>query len=128
MVFLPPNIVFPVIALAILKALCISARPVSENSSNPTNARRYSEHVPPIGSDTFNPGTLSHPATIAVDPLEVILDESGLGVLDGHDEGSGNTDEGEGPLDEIANPKMRTKRKVSSFQGDLVSPRQTIDE
>ncbi|KAG1749756.1 uncharacterized protein EDB91DRAFT_1244369 [Suillus paluster] len=100
MVFLPPNIIFPVIALAVLKALCISARPVSENSSNPAYARRYSEHVPPIGSDTFNAGTLSHPATIAVDPLEVMLDASGLGSLDGHN--SSDTDEGEGPLDKLA--------------------------
>ncbi|KAG0702747.1 hypothetical protein DFH29DRAFT_920219, partial [Suillus ampliporus] len=107
MVFLPPNVVFPVVALAVLKAMCISARPLSESYSNPANARRYSEHVPPIGSDTFNPGTLSHPATIAVDPLEVMLDASGLGALDGHDEGSSNTDEGEGPLDEMATLKVR---------------------
>ncbi|KAG2045106.1 hypothetical protein BDR03DRAFT_1086644 [Suillus americanus] len=118
MVFLLPNVVFSIIALAILKVMCISARPVSENSSNPANARRYSEHVPPMGSDTFNPGTLSHPATIAVDPLEAILDESGLGALDGHDEGSSNTDEGtEGPLDEIAHLRARTDREVGSFQG-----------
>ncbi|KAG2120623.1 uncharacterized protein F5147DRAFT_662668 [Suillus discolor] len=114
MVFLLPSAVFSVIVLVILKAMSISARPVSENSLNPANARRYSEHVPPIGSDTFNPGTLSHPATVAVDPLEAILDESGLGALDGHD-----TDEGEGPLDEIAHLKPRTsiEGEVSSFQG-----------
>jgi hypothetical protein len=62
-----------------------------------------------MGSDTFNPGTLSHPATVAVDPLEAILDESGLGALDGHDEGSSNTDEEGGSLDEIAHLKVRTK-------------------
>lgn len=62
-----------------------------------------------MGSDTFNPGTLSHPATVAVDPFEAMLDESGLGALDGHDEGSGDTDEEEGPLDEIAHLKVRTK-------------------
>ncbi|KAG1784213.1 hypothetical protein EV702DRAFT_41835 [Suillus placidus] len=113
-----PNVVFSVIALAILKVMSISARPVSENSSSPANTRRYTQHVPPIGSDTFNPGTLSHPATVAVDPLEAILDESGLGVLDGHDGGSSNTDEGEGPLDDIAHLKARTlERGVSSFQG-----------
>jgi len=49
-----------------------------------------------MGSDTFNPGILSHPATIAIDPLEAMMDTTGLGALDGHDEGSGNTDEGEG--------------------------------
>ncbi|KAG2075161.1 hypothetical protein BDR04DRAFT_1092014 [Suillus decipiens] len=108
MVFLLPNFVFSIITLAILKVMTISARPVSENSSSPANARRYSEHVPPIGSDTFNPGTLSHPATVAVDPLEVVLDESGLGALDGHDEGSSDTDQGEGQLDEIAHLKART--------------------
>ncbi|KAG2154578.1 hypothetical protein DEU56DRAFT_769254 [Suillus clintonianus] len=115
MVFLARNVVrvFPVIVLAILKALSISARPVSEDSSNSANARGYSEHVPPIGSDTFNPGTLSHPATIAVDPFEAILDESGLGALDGHDEESSNTDEGEGPLDEIAHLKVRTEKSVA---------------
>ncbi|KAG2352248.1 hypothetical protein BDR07DRAFT_1418239 [Suillus spraguei] len=108
MVFLLPNFVFSIIALAILKFMSISAHPVSENSSNPANARRYTEHVPPIGSDTFNPGTLSHPATVAVDPLEAVLDESGLGALDGHDESSSDTDQGEGPLDEIAHLKART--------------------
>ncbi|KAG1828415.1 hypothetical protein EV424DRAFT_539446 [Suillus variegatus] len=117
MVFLPPSAVFSGIVLVIVKVMSISARPVSENSLNPANARRYSEHVPPIGSDTFNPGTLSHPATVAVDPLEAILDESGLGALDGHDESSSNTDEGEGPLDEIAHLKPRTEGEVSSFQG-----------
>ncbi|KAG1766400.1 hypothetical protein EDD22DRAFT_878133, partial [Suillus occidentalis] len=100
MVFPRPNVVFPVIALAILKVISTSARPVSERMG-----RRYTEHVPPMGSDTFNPGTLSHPATVAVDPLEAILDESGLGALDGHDEGSSNTDEEEGSLDEIAHLK-----------------------
>ncbi|KAG2755415.1 hypothetical protein P692DRAFT_20767541 [Suillus brevipes Sb2] len=105
MVFPRSNVVFPVIALAILKVMSTFARPVSENSSNLANERRYTEHVPPMGSDTFNPGTLSHPATVAVDPLEAILDESGLGALDGHDEGSSNTDEEEGSLDEIAHLK-----------------------
>ncbi|KAG2159603.1 uncharacterized protein EDB93DRAFT_1244395 [Suillus bovinus] len=108
MVFLLPNVIFSVIALTLLKVMSVSARPVSENSPNPTNARRYSEHVPPIGSDTFNPGTLSHPATVAVDPLEVLLDGSGLGALDGHDEGSSNINEGQGPLDEIAHLNPRT--------------------
>jgi hypothetical protein len=118
MVFLLPNVAFSqaIIALALLKVMSISARPVPENSSDPANARRYSEHVPPIGSDTFNPGTLSHPATVAVDPLEAILDQSGLGALDGHDESSSNTNEGGGSLDEIAHLKARTEREVGSFQ------------
>jgi hypothetical protein len=109
MVFLLPNVVFPVIALAILKVMSTSAHPVSEKSSNLANGRRYTKHVPPIGSDTFNPGTLSHPATVAVDPLEAVLDESGLEALDGHDEDSSNTDEGEGSLDEIAHLKRASQ-------------------
>ncbi|KAG1889478.1 hypothetical protein F4604DRAFT_1712570 [Suillus subluteus] len=127
MVFLLPNVVFSIIALAILKVMSISCPPGFRgtpyrllNLSNPANARRYTEHVAPIGSDTFNPGTLSHPATVAVDPLEAILDESGLGALDGHNEGSSNNDEGEGPLDGIAHMKARTEY--------VASHRQTIDE
>ncbi|KIK79075.1 hypothetical protein PAXRUDRAFT_296079 [Paxillus rubicundulus Ve08.2h10] len=29
--------------------------------------------LPPMGSDTFNPGTLSHPGTIATSPIENLL-------------------------------------------------------
>ncbi|KAF8846148.1 hypothetical protein BDN67DRAFT_20383 [Paxillus ammoniavirescens] len=35
--------------------------------------------LPPMGSDTFNPGTLSHPGTIATSPIENLLSFGGLG-------------------------------------------------
>jgi len=38
--------------------------------------------LPPMGSDTFNPGTLSHPGTIATSPIENLLCNEGLELLD----------------------------------------------
>ncbi|OAX30488.1 hypothetical protein K503DRAFT_807209 [Rhizopogon vinicolor AM-OR11-026] len=104
MIFLPLNVIFLAIVVVILNhdAPRASARPVTEVLSNTTQARRYSEYVPPMGSDTLNPGTLYHPATIAVHPLEEMMDTLWLGAFDGHDEGSGVIDKGEGPLDELA--------------------------
>ncbi|OJA19388.1 hypothetical protein AZE42_12596 [Rhizopogon vesiculosus] len=80
MIFLPLNVIFLVIAVSILNhdALRVSARPVTEALSNTAQARRYPEHVPPMGSDTLNPRTLSHPDTIAVDPLEEMMIHCGL--------------------------------------------------
>ncbi|KAF9229027.1 hypothetical protein BS17DRAFT_770928 [Gyrodon lividus] len=64
-----------------------SPLPGSGGIAGSVNASQQSEQgqpctpLPPMGSDTFNPGTLSHPGTIATSPIENLLCNEGLRLL-----------------------------------------------
>ncbi|KAH7923898.1 hypothetical protein BV22DRAFT_1196352 [Leucogyrophana mollusca] len=74
---------FVVVALAMsLPSTYVLARPLHLKNGlidpRPENERRSIEHLPPAGSDTFNPGTLSHPFDMVGNPLKAVTDDEGL--------------------------------------------------
>ncbi|KAH7914737.1 hypothetical protein BJ138DRAFT_1177051 [Hygrophoropsis aurantiaca] len=78
-------------AITMVLLVCLSlqayARPFNTASFGlvPNAKRSPTKHLPPAGSDTYNPGTLSHPVDLVVSPAEAIVDDENLdlfGLLD----------------------------------------------